>query len=484
MKRISFCLFALVVLFTVLSCKKKNDDQDQQTNLRIICEELRPFNYVENGKLKGITVEIAGGIISLLGLKDQTIEVTSNWDSAMNLVLTRDNVALFTTSLTEARKGKLQWVGPVSVSLTGFVGLKTSPFNVNSLDDAKKLPSVGVVTGYATCELLEKENFTNLVYFNTINEAVAAVYQGSISSFFEISQPIKATALADGFDINQLKNLYILATIQGYIAFSPGTSPTIVQSWQDKLDQLKTQGSVQEIYNKYLPGEKAPGLITIYTEENPPQNYLDGTGALAGSAVEIAGAMMNLTGRQELITYCSWNAAYDQVLLAPNSMVFSTVLTTPREPLFQWVGPICKRGSCFYVRSNSSTEINSIEEAKQLAKIAVPTGWAAYNEMISLGFTNLVTFTTPQEVFTKLMQNEVDVVVLNDISIDYLANELGYKAGDVRNELLLSNSMSYFAFNQETKPACMQEWQQAYTAIMNNGTFAGIWHKWYPNIDW
>lgn len=483
MKQFITLFLAGCMLVTMTTCKKKADTQEPEP-LTIICEELAPFNYSENGQLKGITVEVVQAITGQLSPDNQKISITTNWDSALNLVMTTKNMALFTTSLTEGRKSKLQWVGPVTISLTEFVGLRSSQLQVSSIDDAKKLQSVGVITGYAPAEILVSAGFTNLVFYSTLGEAIAALYQGGVETVFEIAQPVRASAKAGGFDVSQLDDLFVHAIDQGYIAFSPSTSATIVAAWQDKLDAMKKGGLLQSIYEKYLPGEKAPGLVTIYTEENPPQNYLDDAGQLNGSAVEIIREVMRVMGREEPILLTSWNAAYGQALLAPNAMVFSTVRSEAREPLFQWVGPICKRSSCLFIRSDGTVTCSTIGEARQLASIAVPDGWSVHDELVALGFTNLVTCSTPQEALTRLMQKTADAAALNDLSINYLLAELGYLPGDVNKALTISSSQSYFAFSKDTRAAYLQEWTQAYQAIVDNGKFGEIWHKWYPNIDW
>lgn len=481
MKYLTYLFLAICALICIISCKK---DNSEDVKLRIICEEFRPYSYMESGELKGITVDVVGGIMDLAGITDKTIEVNNNWESDLETAINSDNVMLFTTVLTTDRKDKLQWVGPVMVCTTGFLGLESGNWTANSINQAQELPSVAVVTGYSTTETLENLGFGNLVYFSTMNEAIAALYAGSVSTLFDLTQSVRAIATADGFDENLLEDVFNYSTVQGYLAFSKEVPAQQVESWQDKLDQLKKQGFVQNIYNQYLPSQKAPGLVTIYTEENPPQNYRDEEGNLTGSSVEIAEAIMQVIGRDEPMILTTWSDAYNQVLLNPNSMIFSTIKTDEREPLFEWIGPVCKKNYCFVVKSDSQIELNVIDDAKLLDVVGVPEGWAAEDQLIAQGFTNLQTWSTPENVFNALMDGTADAVVLNDIAIDYLATECGFSPEDVRNELIFSPGETYFAFCKDTKSAYVDEWQQAYSTIMNNGTFAGIWNTWYPDITW
>lgn len=481
MKKLISCLLIICSVFLVNSCNKEDITGK---DLRIICENIRPYSYIENDQLKGISAEIVGSIMYQMGLEKMTVEIADEWDLAYSLLKTSDNVALFTTDLTANRKDDFQWVGPITVFANGFVGLQSGSYEVSSINEAKDLPSVGVVTDYSTAETLEKKDFNNLVYFASLTEAINALYAGTVSTVFDITNSIRAMAIAAGKDPNELVDLYNYSTTQGYIAFSAGVSPKLVASWQEKLDELKENGTVQAIYDDYLPGQKAPGLVTIYTEENPPQNYRKDDGTLTGSSVEVVEALMEEMELDDLITMTNWNDAYEETLLAPNSMVFSTVKTADRDTLFEWIGPIGKKNYCFFVKSGSGITLATLDDAKALASVGVTDGWAAEDELDELGFTNVVTYGTPEKVFQKLMNGNVQAAVLNDIAIKYLAEETGYSPDDVVNALLLSSGQSYLAFSKGTKAAYIQEWQQALTTIMNNGTFAEIWEKWYPDIDW
>ena len=481
MKKILLILFTVCAMCLIPSCDKEDITGRK---LLVICEELPPYNYAENGELKGITVDIVAGIMERLDLRKLNIELTTDWDAAMNLMDSLDNVALFTTGLTSARKDKFRWVGPVTMFADGFIGLKSSDYSISTISDAKELASVGVVTGYATTEILEDANFGNLVYFGTLNEAMAALYGGTLDAVFNATHSMRMIAVADGFDVSQLAEKFIYKTTQGYIAFSKGVSPTLVANWQEKLDELKSEGYVQAVYDEYLPGLQAPGVLTVYSYENPTLNYRQRDGSITGSSYEMVAAMMEVQGTGYPITFTTFADAIDQLKLAPNSMNFSTLRSTERENLFRWIGPICKKNYCFYTPSGSSVVINNIEDARQLSSVGVTDGWAAVTELENLGFTNLQTWPTPEQVFRKLMDGSIDAAVLNDISIRYLAEENGYTFEDVTNALFLSRGDSYMAFSLDTQENYFQQWQQAYNTILNNGQLAEIWHRWYPDIDW
>jgi len=473
-------LFLISMTIGLFSCTKEDTTGK---DLTILCEVMKPFNFEENGVQKGISLDVVRKIMDELKIKSE-IGISANWDSIFNQLKTGQNIMAFTTALTPERKSQFQWVGPITLWHAGFVSLKSSGLRFQTIEDAKQHPSIGVVTSYYTGEILLNLGFTNLVYSNTLEELVQNLYNGTVDVVFDNQSLIQIIAQDRSLDASDLDNLLIESTTQGYLAFSNDVSEKVIKNWQEKLDILKDQGFLQELYDTYLPGNQAPGRVTIFTEENPPQNYRDISGKLTGSSIDMLEAMMkgNHIGGPMEIT--SWTNAYNQITFVPNSMVFSTLRSTDREELFHWVGPLCKKRYCFFVNESSQNHIAAIADAKKLSTVGTVKGWASEMELQDLGFTNLVTFETPQELLGKLKNGDIDCAVLNDISIRILATELGLNANIFRKEAILSEGQTYMAFSKDTDEAYITAWENAYNSLVSSGKLAAIWKEWYPGIDW
>jgi len=330
-------IFLAALTIGFFSCTKEDTTGK---DLTILTDDMKPFNYEENGIQKGITMELVLKIIDELQLTN-AVKINSSWDSIFHRLQTEENIMAFTAGLTSDRKELFQWVGPV------------------------------------------------------------AVWR----------------------DSTKIDNLMVYSSTPAYLAFSKDVSAKLVKNWQDKLDQLKDAGFLQELYDKYLPGTLAPGRILMFTEENPPQNYHEYDGSATGSSLEMVEAMMEGTNLAGPIEFTSWTNAYNQLLLIPNTMVFSTLRSTARENLFHWVGPVCKKKYCFFVHASTDYQISTIDEARHMRSIGTVTGWASEQELLDLGFNNVVTWDTPQEVFQKLMDGDISCAVLYDISMRILRSE-------------------------------------------------------------
>ncbi|MCX6226484.1 MAG: transporter substrate-binding domain-containing protein [Bacteroidia bacterium] len=473
-----------IVLVTLaiglLSCKKEDTSGKELT---ILTEVLKPFNYEENGIQKGITMEVVLKILGELQLTN-TVEISSNWDSIFNRLKTGQNIMLFTTILTTERKDQFQWVGSVSLWHDAFVSLKSTGLRLATLEDAKLQPAIGVVTSFSSSEILINLGFTNLTFFNTFDDLVRNLYNGTVDIIFDAAYLIQIAAQDNSLDPAKLDNLLYYSSTPGYLAFSKDVSGKVIKNWQDKLNQLKDAGFLQELYDKYLPGTYAPGRILMFTEENPPQSYRDFDGSITGSSMEMVETMMDGTNLAGPVELTSWTNAYNQILLVPNSMAFSTLRSTDRENLFHWVGPVCKKRYCFFVHASSDYHIGTIDDAFHMKSVGTVTGWASEKELLDLGFINVVTWATPQEVFQKLMDGDIPCAVLNDISIRILASASGHPPKDVRKEAVLSEGQTYLAFSKVTEASYITAWTSAYNSLVSTGKFSVIWKKWYPDIDW
>jgi len=273
-------------------------------------------------------------------------------------------------------------------------------------------------------------------------------------------------------------------TLMGYFAFSRNVSDKIIRNWQRVVDEMKASGQLKALYIKYQVGFDAPGQIVMFTEPNPPQNFLNDINVLDGSSVEMVKAMMEVMGIDDPILMTNWTDALGQILYLPNSMTFTTIRNTEREPLFKWVGPIAKDSYVFVVKANTDYDISTIDKARSMISIGVVENWAAEDELINLGFTHLVTYSTPQQVILSLLNEDIPCAVFNKSNLKILLMEVGHPPKDVREGATLSTNEQYMAFSIDTDKELLSKWKSAYNQIVSDGKLEEIWNRWYPDIDW
>lgn len=487
MKNLLFLIsiFTMVVLLSIYSCQK--EDENAKT-IQVTGIEFVPNFFLDNNKVVGIDADISAQALQNAGIEFQ-ISQSGSWSSAYDATLAGPNRALLTTAYTTERKDLFKWAGPTSQGMYGIFekGNTISVFPL-PIEECKLLPPIAVVKDWMETTTLENLGFTNLVYYNTYDDALTAFMNGDISfiasDFYHLT-----SALPSGYYMNYVHVVTRYRTVYYYMAFSKDVSDAVVASVQHAIETLIKDQSTSLIVKKYLPlmpADYIPGTIQLFTEFSPPNNY--GTGQdtarkVEGSAVDIVNEIQTRTGYVNKINLSLWNDAYAIPQYLPNSAVFTTARTPERENLFQWVGPVSSSRSHFYTLASSGLTIETIEQAKALQSIATPNGWFTHDFLVKNNFQNIVaTAITSQEAFNQLITGQVQALLLTDVSVSWLAGLNGVPMSDLSQHIQALDINGYIAFSLSTPVSTVQQWQNHLDAMKADGTFETIWNKWYPGV--
>ncbi|HNR64033.1 MAG TPA: ABC transporter substrate-binding protein [Thermotogota bacterium] len=210
----------------------------------------------EKGTLTGSSVEIVREIQKRIG-DDTKIEPVS-WSRAYNLLMSENNVILFSTTLTEERKPIFQWVGPIFIEPWVFYVKKGSGVVINSLEDAAKLKKIGTYLNDARELYLKSKGFTNLDSAVDETVSVKKLEAGRIDAVLSSPDQFGPACESVGVDVNQFEGVFSVGETNLYIAFSKNFDKTIVDRWQAALKGMYEDGTVERIYHAWYPGAKLP----------------------------------------------------------------------------------------------------------------------------------------------------------------------------------------------------------------------------------
>jgi polar amino acid transport system substrate-binding protein len=225
--------------------------------LTLYGEEDPPLQMTgSDGKPTGLVVELVQEIERRTGATD-TIELVP-WTRGYEAVQTRPNLLLFSMARTAERNSLFQWIGPTLEFSYSFIGRADSSVVIHSLEDARALKAIGVYKDDARDAFLTKQGFTNLdrAVDNVMN--VRKLMSGRIEAYAGTTDSWPEVETA-GFPPSAVRQLFVFARVQLYLAASLGTPATTVRLWNQTLDAMKTDGTFQKIYAKYYPGRALPG---------------------------------------------------------------------------------------------------------------------------------------------------------------------------------------------------------------------------------
>lgn len=223
-------------------------------NLTIITEDYPPFNFEQDGELKGISTEIIGELLEIGGSKKSIKDIQLvSWARGYNLARTEPNHALFSTTRTEQREPLFKWVGPFVPTIVGVIAKKERGFDISSVADLHKL-RIGAVRddiGHQLLteagmpkERLEAVQLNDQNYKKLFSDRIDAIaYETTVSNWH-----IKNM----GADPDDFEVIYELKSAELYLALHKDTPDEIVTGLQKALDMIKKNGTYQAILKKYM----------------------------------------------------------------------------------------------------------------------------------------------------------------------------------------------------------------------------------------
>lgn len=219
--------------------------------------------------------------------------------------------------------------------------------------------------------------------------------------------------------------------------------------------------------------------LRLYTEEYPPINFSQ-NGEPTGLSTEVVREIMRRTGQNVMIRVVPWARGYQQALQRPNTGLFVTMRTEPREALFKWVGPLTRNITGFYALRSSFIGIDSLEQARAFEEIAVPRDWYSHQRLRDEGFDNLYPVTSPTQMISMLKRGRVKLMVLDNLSLNAMLAQGDIQPDEVQLLFSFMHSDSYIAFSLGTDDALIARWQRELDDMKADGSFAAIYHKWLP----
>lgn len=81
-------------------------------SLQYLCEDIPPSNYVLDGRLTGISVDLLRSMWKAMGVAPSEIKVVP-WARGYDAALTKPGYVLFSMSRTRERDSLFKWVGPI-----------------------------------------------------------------------------------------------------------------------------------------------------------------------------------------------------------------------------------------------------------------------------------------------------------------------------------------------------------------------------------
>lgn len=222
------------------------------TPLTIITEEWPPYNYSEEGELKGVSVEIMKAVLKELGRSDP-IQVYPS-QRAKKMLDTLPNTIFFSLFRTKEREPRYKWIGPIGFDAIYFYQRKGDPRQINSMEDASKVPLIACRQAGLVYDTLQKAGFKNLdAKAHSSNQIYWKLLKGrSDLAISDSPLGVKYFLKKQGLAPDSLRQTSVMvARSDLYIVGSLDIPDAEITRWQQTLLRLRDNGTIEKIYREY-----------------------------------------------------------------------------------------------------------------------------------------------------------------------------------------------------------------------------------------
>lgn len=226
-------------------------------DLRLFTEEYPPLTFSRDGRAAGLDTEVVEEIMRRLGVSAK-IEVVP-WARGYKLATTLSNVGLFATTRTPEREKLFKWVGPISATTAHFYSRRGGP-RFDNIDGARTAERILIPREWYLQQMLQGMGFTNINAVSTPLEAVRMLAAGRAPLMALDDVTLADTLAAGGVDSQRIETGALISQAIQYIAFWSDAPDEMIARWQKALDDMKSDGSFDRLYEKWMPGVTPPGL--------------------------------------------------------------------------------------------------------------------------------------------------------------------------------------------------------------------------------
>ena len=276
MKKLIAVLMALCMLVSAVCLFASCDKKDENTLVMATNAAFPPYEYKDGDKIVGIDAEIAAAIADKLGMKLEIVDVD------FGAVLTgvaegKYDMGMAGITVTDKRKESMDFSNTYATGIQVIivndgstiatlddlwnfdengdpVSLKNPDIKIGVQQDTTgDIYSSSAISGWGFNDLNEDESIKTdrVVRYKTGAEAVAALKSGKVDCVIIDNEPAKSFVAAnDGIHILEGDNEY---AVEDYAICVDKGNTALLEKINKALDELKADGTIDGIINKYIP---------------------------------------------------------------------------------------------------------------------------------------------------------------------------------------------------------------------------------------
>ncbi|AKB29980.1 cystine transporter subunit [Methanosarcina siciliae T4/M] len=453
-------------------------------DLTYYTEQLPPYNYMENGTLQGISVDLLEEVTGKMGKKVTREEVNLvPWTEGYQAALSGNNTVLFSMVRSPEREQSFKWAGPIYSDRYVLFARRDSGITIESPEDLKGY-RVGVIADdMAIRQLLDiGVNQSQLVPESNVSAIIGGLENNEIDLWACSEDAGRYFTEEVTGNYYSYTVVYQLETQDHYYAFSKDVPDSFVRSFQQALDAVKQEkdpegiSTYDRILGKYIP---SIGLarLNYLTEEWAPFNYQE-DGNVTGISVEILEAVFKNIGVNRSradVRIVPLAEAFQMAQNNTSTVLFSIVRTPERESLYKWAGPFTRASFVLYAPVSSNITISSPEDIDRYRIGAVRA--SIENDLLASQGVNesqIINGQTPEALFRMLEGGQIDLWATGDLAGRHQMLQTAADPNAYEIVYTLSENDFYYIFSKDVPDTLVSAFQQALDTVRDQRDEKGV----------
>lgn len=250
--KIYYSALTISVILSVLSFPSKAQD------IQLVTENLAPYNYRDNDKLKGISAEIVLEILKHIPNKSASIK-TYPFKRAMAMAKSKPNTLIFSIIRTKEREEDFVWIGtlaPITAAL--FRLAKREDVHIQNLNDLKNF-QISDIQGSAIWEYLKGHGIkTHEV--PTTRQNIKLLKLGRIDLVGSAELNFYHVAREMGYPDTDFELAYVFQNLTKdlWLAMNVDSDREVIKQFKQSMKRVKNSDTYNKILIKYHQTIYAP----------------------------------------------------------------------------------------------------------------------------------------------------------------------------------------------------------------------------------
>lgn len=215
--------------------------------LRMLTDNHPPLHFQQGERMAGFGVDVVEALAQRSGDRIQVQQRPML--RALRDASEDADTAVFTILRTAERETRYQWVGPLMQTETALYTRSSDDTPVSDLRQTRG--QIAVPRKWLVYSVLRQQGLDNLWGVDSPEIMMRLLQIGRVQYVVADTMSVGTFAAEQGMALEQLRYQIPLMQQDAYIAFSPKVDPAQVARWQQALQAMEQDGSLQQLKQRW-----------------------------------------------------------------------------------------------------------------------------------------------------------------------------------------------------------------------------------------